>query len=197
MGKANSKRRKAVRPVKTNEVALEEIRKRDLRSWMDALARVHVEAEPLFKKTREKLNAMNLERTAPKKRAKVAKSVPDSELIDNPHTDGLGGMAGKSHFLIRVSGEVENLYKTTKPSKNVSGSKQHVELDLHGFTKDEALSKLDECLPQWVDAAYKGKYPWVMTVMIVCGKGSQILSEAVENWIKQNKKVANAPKSIY
>jgi len=44
--------------------------------------------------------------------------------------------------------------------------------------------------------AMKGKYPWVIPVKVVCGGGSQ-LSEAVENWIKRNDHVANAPKNIY
>jgi hypothetical protein len=42
--------------------------------------------------------------------------------------------------------------------------------------------------------AMKSDYPFVVSVTIVCGKGSQVLSEAVGAWIKKNKKVANAPK---
>ena len=42
----------------------------------------------------------------------------------------------------------------------------------------------------------RGEYPFVVLVKIVYGGGSQILAEAVAGWIKQNKQVANAPKSI-
>ena len=119
--------------------------------------------------------------------------------ISTPQTDNLEGKAGKSHFNVRV-GEVENLYKTTKPSKITTVTKtrcvdDRISIDLHGCTKDEALRKLDECLPQWIDMAMKSNYPFVVSVTIVCGKGSQVLSEVVETWIKKNKKVANAPKS--
>ena len=67
-------------------------------------------------------------------------------------------------------------------------------IDLHGCTKDQALSKLDEALVDWVDTAMKGEYPWVMPVEIGCGGGNQILSEVVEGWIRARKNVANAPK---
>lgn len=39
------------------------------------------------------------------------------------------------------------------------------------------------------------EYPFVIQVKIVCGGGNQILVEAVENWIRQSKNVAMAPKS--
>ena len=67
-------------------------------------------------------------------------------------------------------------------------------IDLHGFTKDEALERLNLSLVEWVDAAMHGSYPWVIPAVIVCGGGNQILSETVENWIRDNKNVANAPK---
>ena len=96
------------------------------------------------------------------------------------------------------------MYNTTKPtilrtqsSNRVSGQKSNVLIDLHSLTVDKALAKLDESLPTWVDVAMKGEYPWVIPVKIVCGGGSQLLSEAVENWIKKNDQVANAPKSLY
>ena len=70
-------------------------------------------------------------------------------------------------------------------------------IDLHGLTKDEALNKLDNNLPKWVDTAMKGEHPFVIPLKIVCGGGNQILSEAVESWIKQNDQVSNAPKNLY
>ena len=163
-------------------------------------------AEPLFKKKRDELNALNLKRTAPKDRKKVASSSSSTssasnESINIPQTDYPGCKAGKSHFYVRV-GEVENLYKTSKPSKISTVAKTRsvddgISIDLHGYTKDEALHKLDDCLPQWVDMAMTSNYPFVVSVTIVCGKGSQVLSECVETWIKKNKKAANAPKSIH
>ncbi|KAL7540296.1 hypothetical protein ACHAXR_010011 [Thalassiosira sp. AJA248-18] len=41
----------------------------------------------------------------------------------------------------------------------------------------------------------RGEYPWVIPVDIVCGGGSQILSEAVKAWIRNNRQVANRPKN--
>ena len=153
---------------------------------------------------RDELNALGLKRMAPKDRKKVASSSSTSPVLNKsisiPQTECLD-KAGKSHFFIRV-GEVENLYKTTKPSKITTVTKtrgvyDRISIDLHGYTKDEALCKLDECLPQWIDMAMKSNYPFVVLVTIVCGKGSQVLSEVVETWIKMNKKVSNAPKSNF
>ena len=92
-----------------------------------------------------------------------------------------------------------NLYKTAKPSAARKQSSGHIsrEVDLHGCTKEEALAKLDECLPEWVDAAMKGEYPWVIAVRVVCGGGSQTLAETVEGWIRQSPNVSNAPKNLY
>ena len=197
-GKTKSKRKKTFQPVKTEEELEEKKAKQNLCTWMDAIACVHVEAETLFKKKREKLNVMHLEGTAPKERKKASKSTLVPKPINNPPTGGLGGKAGKSHFLIRV-GDVENLYKTSKPKNTVHSSKKFPDemntIDIHGCTKDEALLKLDERLPKWVDTAMKGEYPWVIPVKIVCGGGSQILSEVVETWIRQNEEVSNAPKN--
>ena len=75
----------------------------------------------------------------------------------------------------------------------ISNSKT-ITLDLHGMTTDDAQAKLDESLPKWVETAMYGSYPFVISVNIVCGGGIQVLSELVENWIRQTEKVANAPK---
>jgi hypothetical protein len=40
----------------------------------------------------------------------------------------------------------------------------------------------------------RGAYPWVSSGVIICGGGNQILSEAVDQWIKNNVSVAKAPK---
>ena len=160
-----------------------------------SLSRVFEEADATFRSIRQKVEAMNLERTLPKeKRSRPKLKAEPAEPIDNPPADGLAGKAGKTHFIVQV-GETNNLYNT-RGSKQSAGRIAR-EVDLHGCTQEEALAKLDECLPEWVDTAMKGEYPWVITAKIVCGGGSQVLSEAVEGWIKRNPNVSNAPKNLY
>ena len=67
-------------------------------------------------------------------------------------------------------------------------------MDLHGCTREEALLRLDKSLDIWVDEAMQGSYPFVTQAVIVCGCGSQILSETVEGWIRENARVSNAPR---
>jgi hypothetical protein len=100
-------------------------------------------------------------------------------------------LAGPSTVLV---GEVQNLYKTTKPSAMASHEIPSSILDLHGYTRVEALTKLDKSLNVWVDAAMWGSYSFVQPVLIVCGCGNRILSETVQEWIRANDTVANAPK---
>ena len=64
------------------------------------------------------------------------------------------------------------------------------------MSKNEAVSKLDEHLPHWIDVAMRGSYPFVFPVKIICGKGSQTLSEAVAEWIRKKNEVSNAPKDL-
>ena len=98
--------------------------------------------------------------------------------------------------MIRV-GEAKNLYKTTKRTSQRTHAYcgNNVMVDLHGLTKKQALINLDESLPKWMDMAMQSSYPFVIHVTIVCGGGSQILAETVENWIRQKRNVANTPKS--
>jgi DNA-nicking Smr family endonuclease len=107
-----------------------------------------------------------------------------------PGDNGLGGKAGKIAYPIAV-GEVTNLYKTSKKL-----AKAPITIDLHGHTRDEALQKLDENVGEWVDTAMRGEYPFVIPVDIICGGGSQILSEVVSNWIRTKRQVANRPKGF-
>ena len=163
------------------------------------LSKIHEEAESQFKEIRQQLNALNLERTKPKQRTSPTKATKPMKVVDNPHDDEgqLGGKAGKTQFIIQV-GEVSNLYKTTKSSSAGRGRRQdNIMIDLHGLTAEEAVYKLDKHLPDWIEIAMKGAYPFVIPVKIVCGGGSQILAEVVEKWIKQNDHVANAPKNMY
>jgi len=161
------------------------------------LSKLHEEVQHRLKEIRRRLNALDLERQPPKqkkKNTKKAKAKVDLQILPN---FGVGGKAGKPYFIVQV-GEVQNLYKTTKPSSVLSS--QHnphsvSSLDLHGYTREEALIKLDESLKVWVDTAMKGSYPFVIPAMIVCGCGSQVLSETVEKWIKSTRNVCNAPKN--
>ena len=82
------------------------------------------------------------------------------------------------------------MYKTFK-----SSASSPFVIDLHGLSQGEALNKLEESLPTWVETAMKGEYPWVIAVDIICGGGNQILSEVVGEWIKANRQVANRPKA--
>ena len=109
---------------------------------------------------------------------------------------GVGGKAGKPHFVVQV-GEVHNLYKTTKSSAAASPQCQGriPTLDLHGCTRDEAIIKLNESLKVWVDTAMKRYHPFVITVVIVCSCGSQVLSETVQVRVKSTRQVRNAPKN--
>ena len=40
----------------------------------------------------------------------------------------------------------------------------------------------------------KGDHPFVIQLNIVCGGGSQVVSEVVKVWIRDSKQIANGPK---
>ena len=107
---------------------------------------------------------------------------------------GLGGKAGRSRYVVQV-GEVSNLYKTAKPSSRNSAANADPlpTLDLHGHTKEEAVAALDAALEVWADEAMRGSYPFVREAEIICGCGSQVVSETVAEWIRDNVRVRNAP----
>jgi hypothetical protein len=156
------------------------------------LTKLFEEAEPSLKAIRQELNLLSLERQQPKEKSKGNELTEKCTLVPNPSTYGLGGKAGKTCFDVNV-GEVANLYKSSK-SVCIQPSSTS-KLDLHGCTKDEALEKLDQSLQEWNDAAMHSPYPFVLPVSIVCGGGSQVLSETVEKWIKEHRNVSNAPKT--
>lgn len=165
-----------------------------------ALTILFREAEDTFKEIRQRLNSLTLERTQPKSRSSRQRSQVSHPLQDptfNVTSESLGGKAGKTHYLVHI-GDVNNLYKTTKPSSVHSRNPQpqSLSLDLHGLTKNEAESALNTNLPKWNETAHSSSYPFVILVEIVCGGGSQVLSEVVERWIRVNENVANAPKSV-
>ena len=162
------------------------------------LSKVFDEAQPILKSIRQRLNSLSLERTLPKKRSSQNKSKTASivEPVCNPSTVGIGAKAGKTQYIVHV-GESCNLYKTTKKTARALQQKPAIITDLHGMTKDEALENLNSNLPEWKNIAMKSEYPFIIPVKIVCGGGSQVLSEVVDNWIHQQKDVANAPRHLY
>lgn len=178
----------------TYDTANEEEKVRSLHS--KSITLVHEEAENTFKSIRQRLNNLHLERSERKVRS-TRKKAPMQSMANLLPSEGLEDKAVTSQFVVHV-GEVSNLYKSTKPSKKNQGRQQggSISIDLHGMSRDVALQTLDEQLPKWIDIAMHGEYPFVAKVVIVVGKGSQILSEAVEGWIKENERVANVPKHM-
>lgn len=189
-------KRKSVSII-TYDTVNEEEKLRNLHS--KALSLLHEEAEDTFKSIRQRLNNLYLELKQPKVKKARKQTISMHSVSNLP--GGFEDKAVTSQFIIHV-GKVMNLYKSTKPSKRVHLKRQQqgygsmISIDLHGMTKDSAQRKLDEQLHQWIGIAMRGEYPWVIPVVIICGKGSQTLSEAVEGWIKENMKVANAPKHL-
>jgi hypothetical protein len=163
------------------------------------LSKLHEEMQPRLREIRMKLNTLNIERQPPKSKNKGGRKCVKEDPIDQDALprSGVGGKAGRSNFIVQV-GEVQNLYKTTKSSALASShlSQSSIPaLDLHGCTREEAIARLNESLEEWVDIAMKGYDPFVITAVIVCGCGSQVLSETVQEWIKLTSQVRNAPKN--
>jgi hypothetical protein len=154
------------------------------------------EAESKFEEIRKMLNDLCIQRTDPKSKSRSkAKSIdraPLKSISCNVGSIGLGSKAGKGSFVVNV-GEVDNLYRTSKHCKQYP-TKPTITLDLHHHTKKQAVTALNQYLPSWIDTAMNGVHPYVIQVEIVCGKGSQVLSEVVEQWIKCQRQVAKAPK---
>lgn len=162
------------------------------------LSTVHEEAEPILKDIRQRQNNLAMDRTKSQLNSPLFRKLkgPSSTPVYNPSSDGLGGKAGRTRFEINV-GQAENLYISLKRIRSKpKESLTHPTIDLHGLTKDEAVEKLDEILIEWLETAMKGEYPWVLPATIITGAGNQILSEAVESWIKGKKNVVNAPKGL-
>mmetsp|Transcript_19636 Transcript_19636/g.32186 ORF Transcript_19636/g.32186 Transcript_19636/m.32186 type:complete len:538 (-) Transcript_19636:85-1698(-) len=165
----------------------------DRRNHSRKLSQIFEEAEPRFKEIRQKLADLSLE-CQPKAKSRPQKRVPSRvQPIDNPCTTGQGGKAGVPFYVVHV-GETKNLYTTRH---TLIGRKNSLSIDLHGYTKAQALEELDTKLPEWVSTAQRGSYPFVIPVTIICGGGNQILSETVDQWIKSNDNVANAPKKKF
>jgi len=151
------------------------------------------EASLQFMKIRQKLAAMNLECTPPKaKSAPRGKNGP-AELHPLPPVanSNEGGKAGVPFYPVHV-GPPENLYNTRHVFS--PAGQRPATVDLHGLTRSEAVAELDSRLPAWYESAMRGEYPFILKVTIVCGGGNQIISEAVDRWIKTKDVVSKAPK---
>ena len=165
------------------------------------LTKLFEEAEPVFREIRKTLNDLAVQRsnTSNNKKRNTSKA---QVKMNNPSDVGIGTSPGQIMFPI-VVGNVDDLYKSSKRSSG-SGRKQpqskngtrRLSIDLHGCTTDEALKALNESLPRWIDSAMRGSHPFVEVVDIITGSGKQILSEAVERWIKSHGNVARRPKSF-
>ena len=193
--KAKKKHHKEGKRRKTQLKLTVDEEKRQKHLWMKGIHRVHLEAASKFRKIRQELDAMNLERVEPKQKQRKTKAdhhPTDLIPLSSSSFDSIGKKAGKSQYIVLV-GAPENLYKTRNIKRSLP---QILSIDLHGMSKSEAISKLDNNLPLWFDTAMRGSYPFVVPVKIICGKGSQTLSEAVAEWIRKKKEVSNAPKDL-
>eukprot|EP00984_Skeletonema_dohrnii_P011149 scaffold4429_cov81-Skeletonema_dohrnii-CCMP3373.AAC.12 len=196
-GKAKSNSKKKTLNQPTYSTIDEEERLRRAHSKM--LSRVFDEANLQFKKIRQQLNSLALKQTPPKSKSASPRACA-RESKNDISTDpfSLGNKAIKTRFNI-VAGKVSNLYKSTKPSKKMRVKVESITIDLHGYTKEAAVEELNASLPSWIDAVMRGDYPSVsvVPVTIICGAGGQVLSEVVEQWIRDNERVANARKNMF
>ena len=153
------------------------------------------EMGPRLKLIRDRLNNLNMQKTAPKEKCHNTKTQGTPQAASTcPSADVYSDhakKAGKAIYPILV-GEATNLYKTSRvPHGHLPP------IDLHRCSKEEALEKLGKKFSIWVETAMQGKHPWVLGVDIVCGGGNQILSDVVNEWICVNHQVANRPKGVH
>jgi len=112
----------------------------------------------MFTVIRERLNAIDFERTEPKLKIKRSKLVYTSQVIDNQITAGSGGKAGVLYNMVQVREVTSFYYKTYKPQHHSSPqitARKVITIDLHGLTKSKALAELDMSLPKWINTAMK------------------------------------------
>ena len=174
-GKAKIKKKAPTQPTYSTIDEEERLR----RAHSKLLSQVFDEANPLFKKIMQHLNSLALKQTPPKSKsvsphARARAKEPSIDMSDIS-SFSLDNKAIKTRFNI-VAGEVSNLYKSTKPSKKMKAQAQveSITIDLHGYTKEAAVEKLNASLPSWIDAAMHGDFPFVVPVTIICGAGGQV-----------------------
>jgi hypothetical protein len=139
------------------------------------LTLVFEEASEMFRERRQRLNNLALEKCPPKQKSTnscIKKENPPPSLSGYSVDDQLGGKAGKTVYHVLVGPE-EYLYKSSKSPRQHALSRP-CSIDLHGCTRDEATTKLEESISIWMDAAMK-EYPWTLRVDIITGGGNQIL----------------------
>jgi len=185
-----SKGAKKKKPPSSYVVSEEKLAKQHKQEHSKAMNPVLEELGPKLEKIRNQLNSLAIQKTAPKVPAHKTKAKTAPRPMFLFADESFAKKAGKAVYPI-VVGEAAGLYKTLKLSH-----KRSAIIDLHGCSKDEALGKLDKSLPVWVDTAMRGNNPWVLGVDIICGGGTQILSDVVKEWIRANQQVANRPKRL-
>ena len=172
---------------------------------MEALRQAHskkmepvlAELHPKLKAIRDKLKSQSLQRTLPKQRKQATKKKNiDKENISNISFQPVkfGPKPGKAVYPILV-GEASNLFKVPQ-LRRLKSKQRAIQLDLHGCTKAKALKMLEQGLKEWVELAQKGEYPFIISVDIICGGGSEVLSELVAQFVRENAQVANRPRGL-
>jgi len=186
-GLCRSKRAKA--PPASRPPSEEDFR----REHSDALEPVLHELRPVLKSIRNRHNALLLKRETRKKAYLPAKK-KGATACDMPSAVPLSsGRVGKSRYRVLV-GEPDNLYKTSKI--RLAAPSAEMTLDLHGRSRSEALDLLRCRLASWTERAMRSEYPFVVAADIVCGRGTQELSELVTDFIRENPQIANRPKGV-
>eukprot|EP00956_Cyclotella_meneghiniana_P001856 scaffold2028_cov74-Cyclotella_meneghiniana.AAC.16 len=150
------------------------------------LTRVFEEADYIFTKRRLYLASLAIKKCNPKTRQKTNKILTPTS--HNISTESTAGKPGRVYFPITV-GDHNYLYRSSKEEK-LAHPKTRQTVDLHGCTKSQAIEKLNKSLPKWIEFANRS-HPYTVNVDVICGGGKQLLSEAVEQWIRESRHVAN------
>ncbi|KAL7512497.1 hypothetical protein ACHAXN_009786 [Cyclotella atomus] len=145
------------------------------------LDEVFREAFDVFKAKRQRLNDLLIKKCPPKEKSSNQYKLKSTEPEPVSHccSSCVESKPSRTFFPILV-GHEEYLTSHLTPHT----------LDLHGCTRKDALYKLDSCLPNWIGEAMK-EDNCKLPVNIISGIGSQVISEAVEQWIRVNRNVAN------
>ena len=161
------------------------------REHSEALEPVLHELRPILKLIRNRHNVVQIKRECPKTNRQPTRQF--AAVCDTPSAVPLSSKIGKSRYRVLV-GEPDNLYKTSK--MRVAAPSGDMTLDLHGRSRPEALGLLRRRLAIWSERAMMSEYPFVVAADIVCGRGTQGLSELVAEFIRDNPQIANRPKGI-
>eukprot|EP00569_Conticribra_weissflogii_P008471 CAMPEP_0171366430 /NCGR_PEP_ID=MMETSP0879-20121228/5382_1 /TAXON_ID=67004 /ORGANISM="Thalassiosira weissflogii, Strain CCMP1336" /LENGTH=191 /DNA_ID=CAMNT_0011874241 /DNA_START=843 /DNA_END=1418 /DNA_ORIENTATION=- len=190
-----------MRQVKTNpSMCINQQTKVDLHiAHSKLLTQVFDGAAPISNEIRRDLTVLDIQNCQPKKKfSDVEKENGVKSAADIAPNHRFCPKAGKTQFQVIVGG-ITHLYSSPKQwlhRKLRLREKKNRFVDLHGFSVNDAMLKLDELLPKWENNAMIGDYPWTTSVTIICGLGSQTLSEAVKGWISKKEEVAMMPKGF-